>query len=160
MCLKPYQCFLIYIVDALIGNFDRHGANWGFLKKNNKYKLAPVFDNGSSLYPQMINEDEMKMIINNEEEIDKRVYTFPTSQIKLHNNKSSYFEVISSLEFNECNKALKRIYKLIDMDKINLLIDELNLSDIHKEFYKVMLKARYDKIIKYSYEKLMESENE
>lgn len=25
--------FEMYIVDALIGNFDRHGANWGFLKK-------------------------------------------------------------------------------------------------------------------------------
>ena len=27
--------FNMYIVDALIGNFDRHGANWGFLKKDN-----------------------------------------------------------------------------------------------------------------------------
>ena len=27
--------FDIFIVDALIGNFDRHGGNWGFLKKNN-----------------------------------------------------------------------------------------------------------------------------
>ena len=85
----------MYIVDALLGNFDRHGANWGFLKKNNKYSLAPIFDNGSSLFPQMIDENEMKLIISNEDEINKRVYTFPTSQIKLHNKKSSYFEVIS-----------------------------------------------------------------
>ena len=26
----------LFIVDALLGNFDRHGANWGFLKKDNK----------------------------------------------------------------------------------------------------------------------------
>ena len=91
--------FEIYIVDAFLGNFDRHGANWGFLKKNNRYTLAPVFDNGSSLFPQMVNEDEMKMVIENEEEINKRVYKFPTSQIQLHDKKSSYFEVISSLEF-------------------------------------------------------------
>lgn len=25
----------MYVVDAWIGNFDRHGANWGFLKKDN-----------------------------------------------------------------------------------------------------------------------------
>lgn len=87
----------MYIVDAFLGNFDRHWANWGFLKKNNKYSLAPIFDNGSSLFPQMIDENEMKLIISNEDEINKRVYTFPTSQIKLHNKKSSYFEVISSL---------------------------------------------------------------
>lgn len=53
----------MYIVDALLGNFDRHGANWGFLKKNNKYSLAPIFNNGSSLFPQMIDENEMKLII-------------------------------------------------------------------------------------------------
>lgn len=122
--------------------------------------MAPIFDNGSSLFPQIINEDEMRIIINDEKEINERVYKFPTSQIKLHNKKSSYFEVISSLEFDECNKALKHIYKLIDMNKIYQLIDDLNISDIHKQFYKVMLKARYEKIIKYSYEKLMESENE
>ncbi|MCI5582560.1 MAG: HipA domain-containing protein [Anaeroplasma sp.] len=148
--------FEMYIVDALLGNFDRHGANWGFLKKENKYVLAPIFDNGSSLFPQMINEDEMKMIIDSNEEIDKRVYKFPTSQIKLHNKKSSYFDVISSLEFEKCNEALIKVYEKIDMDKINSLIDGINLSNIHKEFYKVMLKSRYEKIIKFSYDKLME----
>lgn len=120
----------MYIVDALLGNFDRHGANWGFLKKNNKYSLAPIFDNGSSLFPQMIDENEMKLIISNEDEINKRVYTFPTSQIKLHNKKSSYFEVISSLEFLECNKALNKIYNRINLKNIFALINDINISDI------------------------------
>ncbi len=44
----------IYVVDAILGNFDRHGGNWGFIKKNNHYSLAPIFDNGSSL--QMISQ--------------------------------------------------------------------------------------------------------
>lgn len=148
--------FEIYIVDALLGNFDRHGANWGFLKKNNRYSLAPIFDNGSCLYPNMIDEYEMKSIIEDEEQINLRVYKFPTSQIKLNNAKSSYFDVISSLKFEEINKALVKIYQLIDLDKIFNLIDEIDIiSDIHKQFYKTMIKNRYDKIIKYSYEKLM-----
>lgn len=120
----------MYIVDAFLGNFDRHGANWGFLKKNNKYSLAPIFDNGSSLFPQMIDENEMKLIISNEDEINKRVYTFPTSQIKLHNKKSSYFEVISSLEFLECNKTLIKIYNRINLKNIFALINDINISDI------------------------------
>lgn len=147
--------FDIFIVDALLGNFDRHGANWGFLKKNNKYSLSPIFDNGSCLFPQMIDENEMKLIMENEEEMDKRVYLFPTSQIRLNNKKSSYFDVISSLKFTECNNALKRIYPKIDITKINLLIDEISsISNIHKEFYKKMIEERYNKIIKYSYLKL------
>ena len=120
----------MYIVNAFLGNFDCHGANWGFLKKNNKYSLAPIFDNGSSLFPQMIDENEMKLIISNEDEINKRVYTFPTSQIKLHNKKSSYFEVISSLEFLECNKALTKIYNRINLKNIFALINDINISDI------------------------------
>lgn len=148
--------FEMYIVDALIGNFDRHGANWGFLKKDNQYSLAPVFDNGSCLFPNLNDEDEMLKIINDEEQIDLRVYKFPTSQIKLNNNKSSYFEVISSLQFEEINKALIKIYPMINLEKIFDLIDDIDvISDIHKTFYKTMVKNRYEKIIKYSYMKLL-----
>ena len=150
--------FEIYIVDALIGNFDRHGGNWGFLKKDNKYYLAPIFDNGSCLYPNMIDENEMNEIINSEEQINMRIYNFPTSQIKLGGNKSSYYEVISSLAFSEINKALLKIYPLIDLEKINEIIDDIScISEIHKLFYKTMIKKRYDLIIDYSYKKLVGS---
>jgi len=152
--------FEIFIVDALLGNFDRHGANWGFLKKNNKYKLAPVFDNGSCLFPQMIDENEMAFIIHNEEEINKRVYKFPTSQIKLRGNKSSYFEVISSLEFEECNKALLKIYPRINLSEIFDLINNIeSLSELHKKFYRSMIEQRFKKIIEFSYLKLRGKNN-
>ena len=146
--------FEMYIVDALIGNFDRHGANWGFLKKDNKYKLAPIFDNGSCLFPQLVNEDEIKFILNDQKEINERIFRFPTSQIKLGEGKSSYFEVISSLKFEECNKALVKIYSKVDLNKINDLIDSLNITKVHKDFYKLMIEERFNKIIKYSYDKL------
>lgn len=148
--------FEMHIVDALLGNFDRHGGNWGFLKKDNKYCAAPVFDNGSCLFPNLADEDEMLKIMNDEEQINLRVYKFPTSQIKLSGNKSSYFEVISSLQFEEMNKALLKIYPIINLDKIYKLIDDIDIiSDTHKKFYKTMIGNRYEKIIKYSYEKLV-----
>lgn len=151
----------MYIVDALIGNFDRHGGNWGFLKENNKYRLAPIFDNGSSLFPQMIDEDKMKFIMEDEEETLKRVYEFPTSQIKLNNKKSSYYDVINSLAYKECNDALIKIYKKINMIDIYKIIDEVEfLSKIHKEFLKYILNKRYEIIIKASYDKLMENNYE
>lgn len=147
----------MYIADAFIGNFDRHGANWGFIKKNNAYSLAPIFDNGSCLFPNMTDEDEMQRIIASEEETNKRVYSFPTSQIKLNGKKSSYYDVIGSLQFSECNTALKAVFKAIDMNKIFNLIDGIsNITDTHKAFYKHMLQERYEKIIKTSYNKLGE----
>ena len=145
----------MYIVDALIGNFDRHGMNWGFIKKDNRYSLAPIFDNGSALFPQMNDEEEMLRIINDQTEIDKRVYEFPTSQIKLRGKKTSYYKVINSLQFKECNAAWVRIYNRINMDAIYNLIDDLDcITQTHKLFYKVMLQNRYEKILKSNHEKL------
>ncbi len=146
----------IYIMDALLGNFDRHGANWGFIKENNRYTLAPVFDNGSSLFPNLIDEEEMEAVMLSQEETDKRIFRFPTSQIKLNGRKSSYYEVIYSLAFLECNEALVKIYERINMEQIKSLVKETPLvTDIQKRFYLHMIQARYEKIIKASYDNLM-----
>ncbi len=149
------QFWNLYVLDALLGNFDRHGGNWGFIKVNNRYSLAPIFDNGSCLYPNMTDIEEMKMIMASKHETDLRVYKFPTSQIRLDGKKSSYFDVISSLRFAECNQALKRIYELYNQDKINLIIDKIDMiCDEHKQFYKYIIQKRYEMIIKESYERL------
>ena len=151
----------MFIVDAIIGNFDRHGSNWGFLKKDNRYVISPIFDNGSCLFPNMIDEDIMIEIMSDEDMTNERVYKYPTSQIKLNGKKSSYFEVINSLKFKECNKALIKICKIYKQSKINFLIDSIDcISDTHKSFYKYLLEQRFNKIIKKSYDELMERENE
>jgi hypothetical protein len=145
----------IYIVDALLGNFDRHGSNWGFIKKDNAYSLAPVFDNGSCLFPNMTDENEMEAVMASAEETEKRVFTFPTSQIKLDGKKSSYYEVIHSCAFPACNAALESVYERLDMQQIYALVDETPfISETHKRFYKHMLSARFELIIKASYDLL------
>ena len=153
------QFWDMYILDALLGNFDRHGGNWGFIKEDNVYSIAPNFDNGSCLFPNMTDEDEMQKIINSDEETKKRVYAFPTSQILLHGQKSSYYEVISSLAYPECNHALKRMFKRFKSDKIEQIINSTEfISDIQKKFYKHMIMQRFQLIIKESYERLIENE--
>ncbi|MEI3525571.1 MAG: HipA domain-containing protein [Eubacteriales bacterium] len=44
----------MFVADALLGNFDRHNGNWGFLydDKTGLTEIAPVFDCGSCLLPQ------------------------------------------------------------------------------------------------------------
>ena len=93
-------------------------------------------------------------------EIDKRIYEFPTSQVKIDGKKSSYYEIISSLKYEECNKALIRIVQRVNFEKIDLLIDSIDcISTIRKTFYKIILKQRYEKILLKSYNELM-SKNE
>lgn len=145
----------LYIIDALLGNFDRHGSNWGFIREEGKYRMAPIFDNGSCLFPRITTDEQCTKILSSVEELDKRTFQFPTSQIKLGRNKSSYFDVVSSLAYKECNKALNRMYHKIDLSKIFMFIDTVDcLSKTQKLFYKKIIEHRYNKIIKYSYLKL------
>ena len=134
----------MFIVDALNGNFDRHGGNWGFLKRNNQYRMAPVYDNGSCMYPRLNTDKQLKIIMGSKEEIDNRIFQFPTSQVKIDGRKSSYYEVIHSLKYRECNEALLRIVKRMNLDKIFTMIDSVEgITEVRKYFYKTMYKQRY-----------------
>lgn len=147
----------MFIIDSFLGNFDRHNGNWGFLvnEETEKVKIAPIYDCASCLYPQLTDED-IKRIIIDENEINARIFVFPNSALKINNNKINYFKYISSLENEDCNNALKRIYPKINLNIINEIIDKTDyISDIRKEFYKKMLKLRYEKILKYSYDLLI-----
>lgn len=142
----------MFIADSLVGNFDRHNGNWGFLidEKSQTIEIAPIYDCASCLYPQLTDE-RIQEIINDEKEIDARVYTFPTSALKENDRKINYFDYISSLKNKDCNDALLRITPLVNIEKINKIIDETQeISETRKEFYKKIINERYEKILKYS----------
>lgn len=150
----------MYIIDALIGNFDRHGSNWGFIKKNNSYQFSPIFDNGSSLFPRRNTEELMREVMESLDKIQEITFRYPTSQIRLNNKKSSYFDVIHSLAFVECNNALVRIFERIDLQKIFKLIDiQDDLTTLQRQFYKFIIEYRYEQIIEASYKKLRGTDN-
>ena len=143
----------MFIVDALLGNFDRHNGNWGFLydEVNGSVEIAPVFDCGSCLLPQA-DEQTMQKILLDKSELHARVFQFPTSAIKLNNRKINYYDFITHAENDECNAALKRIFPRINLAQINRFIDSVEeISDLQKTFYKVYIKARYDLILVPSY---------
>ena len=145
----------MFKVDALYGNIDTHGGNLGFLKYENRYQLAQVYDNGSCMYPRLNTDEQLLSVLNSEQEIKKRIYQFPTSQIKFHNRKSSYYDIISSLQFEACNQALIRMTEKVNLNKINHMIEEIEgISDIRKKFYKTMYQRRFEEILLASYNKL------
>ncbi|MCI2111442.1 MAG: HipA domain-containing protein [Bacilli bacterium] len=150
----------MYLVDALIGNFDRHGGNWGFLKKDNKYRMAPIFDNGSSFFRRLSTDEDLRKVLDDADEMRKRVFRFPVSQIRIGNKKSSYYDVISSLRFPACNRALLKIVPSVDLGKIGLFIESVpEWSPTRKEFYKSVLRARYEGLLKGPYEALCKKTN-
>ena len=123
------------------------------------YKIGTVFGQRSQLLPNLPLTDSMEMFgamyDMSKEEIDQRIYKFPTSQVKDQGKKSSYYDIISSLAFEECNNALVRITQRVDLNKINKLIDSIeDISDLRREFYNTILKQRFEKILLESYNKL------
>lgn len=144
----------MFAADALLGNFDRHNGNWGFLydPKEKKREIAPVYDCGSCLLPQA-DDTVMQSVLNDKEALNLRIYRFPTSAVKLHGNKINYYNFMESAAYEDCNQAVRRIYKQTDMEQIGALIDQTPyISELQKEFYKRYISARLDLIIRPVYE--------
>ncbi len=78
-------------------------------------------------------------------------------KIGLNGHKSSYYEVISSLQYKECNIALANIYTKINLGQIFSFIDNdvLFIGNIQKSFYRHMIAERFNRIIKTSYYRLI-----
>lgn len=147
----------MFVIDALIGNFDRHSSNWGFLKRGNSYKAAPIFDNGSCLFPRLIDDKDLERVGNSPKELERRVFEFPMSQILLNGKKSSYFEVIYSCQFAECNKALAYVTSNLNINDVHKLIDDTPwISDVRKHFLNRIIDYRYERILVRSQTKLRE----
>ena len=147
----------MFVIDAFLGNFDRHNGNWGFLIDNIKEQvtIAPIYDCASCLYPA-ITDLMMENIVNNSYEMKQRVFVFPNSALKINNNnKINYYEIINSLKHKDLNDALLRVYPTINLEVINNIIDNTEeLDNNRKLFYKTILFIRYEIILSDAFNKL------
>ena len=135
----------MFIADALLGNFDRHNGNWGFLadRESGKTEIAPVFDCGSCLLPQA-DESVMRKVIEDPAECDARIKVFPASAIKIGDRKINYVEFIRRGANPDLQAAVERIVPRIDIRLFCTFIEGLPyLTDLQREFYCHYLTARY-----------------
>ena len=137
----------MFIIDSLIGNTDRHNGNWGILvnARSDRATFSPIYDCGSCLNPILEDKQIEKL---NETEL-KNLAINCYSCLKENGKKINYMTYIKSMKNEECNKAILRVFKRIDIDKINKLIDSIDcISNKRKEFYKKIIEIRYNIIIK------------
>ncbi len=145
-----------FIGDALLANFDRHNGNWGILvnERIRHADLAPVYDCGSCLFPQL-NDRGMQKILEKEREVEDRVKLFPKSTLMINRARISYYDYITSTENAECDAALAGLYKYIDLDRIEGILDETpGLTPLQHKFYMTMIKARKEGILDRAFEKM------
>ena len=138
----------MFAADALLGNFDRHNGNWGVIVNENtmEVRMAPVYDNGSCLYPQLTDE-QMKAIMKDPKEIENRIYGFPNSALKEQDRKINYFSFLSTTKNKDCIEALRYVQQHYNEEKIKNILAKAPISNVKKEFYLLIIKERKNKII-------------
>lgn len=140
----------MFVADALLGNFDRHNGNWGFLydDQKNQAEIAPVYDCGSCLLPQA-DDDAMQKVLDSDAELHARIFQFPASAIKLHGRKINYYDFLTGTGNTDCANALKRIAPRIDTTQIAEFIQQTpEITVRQKQFYTRYVTARYDLLIR------------
>lgn len=122
----------MFVVDAYIGNFDRHSDNWGLLvdEQNQFVDICPIYDCDSSFFP-VIDPHIQKMVM------------FAMDDL---------YDLLTSNKYPECTQSLLKIASRIDekFPEIEQLIEDLDdeiVSSDDKDFYRSLIHKRKEKFI-------------
>lgn len=156
--------WIMFLIDAFIGNNDRNNGNWGILYNESKSasRLAPVYDNGAS-FSSKLSDDKISNIMNNEDSFINSVYLSRICSFYEYDKKINPLKYIEKMDNIELNNVILEIVPKINLDKIHDIIYELPnkiddievISDIKKNFYYKSLEYRYNNILLPIYNKLI-----
>lgn len=139
----------MFICDAILGNRDRHKGNWGYMQNENKFRPAPLYDNGASLFPDVETRmhEYVEHIKNNTEYrfIYERSEKFPASlfQVEYDNGKckrTNYYEILSDLRISP-----------ILAKEVKILRNKKGFTQVYEAITRSVLSA--NNIIPYEYKR-------
>lgn len=140
----------LFIGDALVGNFNRHQENFGYVvEADNSIKMSPVYANDKAFYPNL-SEGDMQAVLANSDGIIKLIKSFPNAALKRRGRKIGFYDAMASGIYDELSTAVVSTFPRIcaAMPKVYGFIDEcVFLSDTRKIFYKSTLAARLQLIL-------------
>lgn len=133
-----YRFLWIFVVDAILANSDRHGGNWGYLCDGENRYFCDVFDNGASLFPDMMDFCNIS-----KQQWHTLVIDSPKSAVQLAPGaKSTFYQL-----FRECQDLVDTSWiSLNDVVRaIECATQGVNAS--RAEFYKKLVWLRYKCIV-------------
>ncbi|MFI3205967.1 MAG: HipA domain-containing protein [Clostridia bacterium] len=143
----------MFVIDALIGNEDRHFNNWGFLENNHNLKISPIYDCGSC-FGAIYSDDYIKSVINDDEMFKNKFFNLKS--VYSYKGKRIFYHEIFKNPPVELKKAIEKIYPKINLDKINkIVVNTDKISLVRKEFILKSVNLRYEQIIKSAYKKII-----
>lgn len=138
----------IMVFDALVGETDRHAENWGITSKNGKYKLSPLYDNGTNLLRNFRDEEYAEKYYTGKKLFSS--YIPKASSLIFKEDHSKHYKLHELIEYlyikypEQVTKEIKNLDKLTP-DKISAIVNEIPdelLTNKHKEFIIRYLKER------------------
>ena len=130
----------VFLVDFLIVNRDRHGANIEIIKdtKNNSIRLAPLFDHGLSLF---FSDNDFTKIKKSNYLEDKKVQSFLGGSSLFDNLKlMSKYPKIKKLNLKDYNYMFSDLYDIMPKTWID---NVYNLINKRIEYYENFTTKKY-----------------
>lgn len=149
--------------DALLGNSERYISDWGYLvnEDSKDVKLAPIYDCGASLYPDL-SKDDMVSILNDSKILEEYIH-YPKVALDilsdtLGKKRTTYNELLATTLDKHCMEAFVRIYKSINTKEIDRVINTVPLIPSARiDFYKTIIHHRKELIFDKAYEIIAEN---
>ena len=141
-----HKFWVMFVVDSLIGNTDRHFDNRGFIDKQGLGVLdfAPIYDCGSSL-AALVSDEDMESLLNDESAFKSREYNL-TSCYYLSKKRIFVHEIFKNPP-KDLLDAFLELYPKIDFAKIYKIIEDVEyMSEIRKKYMLRAMELRYDLI--------------
>lgn len=121
------------VFDALIANNDRHCDNWGILSGPEGYRMAPIYDNGSSLGFNELDDKKKRMLADNF--MMEGFCNRGRPSIGLpHKERPKHFELLSFLNNclpQEMEVAMERLNNLNE-GMLNTIINDISYDIVNE----------------------------
>ncbi|WP_300744735.1 HipA domain-containing protein [uncultured Bifidobacterium sp.] len=137
-------------VDALIGNYDRHSNNWGYIADGgaNIVGLAPVYDCGSSLMPHL-SADEMRARLDDPALMRQANIDSPAMAMNVRGKRRKYGYFLVSDAARDIRAALPGLWdSLRDEDIDQVIAGTPGIDGLHRDFYRATLHTRKEYILR------------
>lgn len=135
----------MFVVDALIGNKDRHFGNWGIIENDGKVSFAPIYDCGSSL-SALLEDGEMKELLETPGVFKREEYNI-ASVYNMNGQRIRYHEIFKNPP-DDLTEAILRTVPKIDMTEISAIVNSTPfISNTRKEYIKQAMGMRYEQIL-------------
>ena len=148
----------VVLIDMLINNNDRNEDNWGVIKdkKNNTYRLSPIYDCGNCFYGKT-SEERIQDLLSDEEKLMSSALNGITAY-EDDNEKRIRNEDIVKTNNKDLKTAIDRIKNLVNskMTEIIAFINDIPtnfndvdvMSNLRKEYYIKTFTIRFETLLK------------